>query len=1295
MSSTAGTRMQSGGGNGSAKSSTLPPKTSARRFNYFVFLFFTSCVLLSFVSFWLFVAADLVFREKPQISEIESYPNLLSRALTTAHSRSVGAALREFFIIIPTPVTLLATTGIFFLVPLTHFVGGYVHYKSEWNPSQGGLRFIILQAFSWSLFLAAITLPWVPSGLQHLFPLTYSYDGVNTVAGTAALVSEVLMVSSLFIFSGKTDTKLTTEEDASIPASPSKRKKLLMKKRRSSLIGVLSLPTVDGSNERKARTSPLSASFSWWFLFIVLNVILALVAMFLSVISEIILVHNKAGFIMNLDFSTVTKATGIAMIAMLSIGVFLTHGIGGHALHGTKSGWNFVMPFQGGALFVALQMMAWTSFALAILLTLLRLTIGFDVEGNMITNMTQASSGKDLNIARVIPFLAQIVSVVEQVWPQLGIFLQNLLTVSVFQMRLSSIVAGCAGVASQVLLAASLFVYRPPSGSYTRGKKGYDTTYLWIATSTDAHAVLWRDFFATIGFPLIIGLNTVIIASVVYMTGIRGTFKGDSQGQTNSQTVYLLILQTFRPFIPMFDKSFGSIKVLYHEYIAPALSFGVILGLLVMLSLLLFRSYVRASEPTWVQNIPIVGEKTFRQFFTGTTVDSVKTGYVCRKYMDPKYPSLLRFSNGVAGGFIRDFILCKDAEIAKAILQEPDTKKPEKGYRVFRRLHGYKGGRDFLSFRSHKDDGYKRNRSVAYRALMERAVEHFDDIFVPCVHEYIEKFPHGSSDDVAQGVRVVEQMHYVATALLTRIAFDVNDSTLDKNLFESAVWMVGDMLKRPENNSLTFLDLLPTERNYKLHQAQSCLRQTILTIIEQKRERARRRKAYLAEGGDPADFPEGNDVVSKLIKDPKNSDKDLIGILGIFFFAGFDTTANTMSMVLYHLAVNTDVQTKVREEVRRVMGSNSVDIPDQNSIWSLNYLKCVIMEVLRMFPTVPMVTREVTENHHHLGVCPRFKEKDTFGVAINFFGLHYNEKGYNRPHEFLPERWMDSSIDKEKDPNERVFCPFAMGKRACLGRQFAFIEMLTVISSIVQRYEVRTIDFGSNEEHPDDVRYPNIVEGGTLLVKDTFRLVFEPLREKDPSTGEWVSRMKATESQKRLAKLQKYTLEDVAKHHTRGDLWMVIDEKVYDLTEFARKNPKTGREKHPGGGAILEAMAGTDATNEFDFVGHTQFAHRLMDKYLIGKLSGRTKAQKTYDDEMSPRLMQYFSKTPMRENPTPQISLGKLRRRSSMFNRLPGLRHRSTVEVGGDDWHVKMKENQLEDVEAEVNWEQLMKVSEK
>jgi cytochrome b involved in lipid metabolism len=55
-----------------------------------------------------------------------------------------------------------------------------------------------------------------------------------------------------------------------------------------------------------------------------------------------------------------------------------------------------------------------------------------------------------------------------------------------------------------------------------------------------------------------------------------------------------------------------------------------------------------------------------------------------------------------------------------------------------------------------------------------------------------------------------------------------------------------------------------------------------------------------------------------------------------------------------------------------------------------------------------------------------------------------------------------------------------------------------------------------------------------------------------------------------------YSLEEIAKHTTPSSLWLVVDNKVYDVTSFF--------EDHPGGKKPLLKYAGKDCTNKFNSV---------------------------------------------------------------------------------------------------------------
>lgn len=72
------------------------------------------------------------------------------------------------------------------------------------------------------------------------------------------------------------------------------------------------------------------------------------------------------------------------------------------------------------------------------------------------------------------------------------------------------------------------------------------------------------------------------------------------------------------------------------------------------------------------------------------------------------------------------------------------------------------------------------------------------------------------------------------------------------------------------------------------------------------------------------------------------------------------------------------------------------------------------------------------------------------------------------------------------------------------------------------------------------------------------------------------------------------TLDEVAYHDTMNDCWIVLYDRVYDITNFL--------EMHPGGHDVLLEHAGRDATIAFIGTGHSKAAFASLKMYEIGEL---------------------------------------------------------------------------------------------
>ena len=74
------------------------------------------------------------------------------------------------------------------------------------------------------------------------------------------------------------------------------------------------------------------------------------------------------------------------------------------------------------------------------------------------------------------------------------------------------------------------------------------------------------------------------------------------------------------------------------------------------------------------------------------------------------------------------------------------------------------------------------------------------------------------------------------------------------------------------------------------------------------------------------------------------------------------------------------------------------------------------------------------------------------------------------------------------------------------------------------------------------------------------------------------------------------TWDEIRKHTTQESAWIVLSDKVYDITSFLST--------HPGGKKILLGQTGKDATSMFKAIAHSTFAVEESQKYYIGDVGG-------------------------------------------------------------------------------------------
>ncbi|RIW32034.1 cytochrome P450 [Bacillus salacetis] len=198
------------------------------------------------------------------------------------------------------------------------------------------------------------------------------------------------------------------------------------------------------------------------------------------------------------------------------------------------------------------------------------------------------------------------------------------------------------------------------------------------------------------------------------------------------------------------------------------------------------------------------------------------------------------------------------------------------------------------------------------------------------------------------------------------------------------------------------------------------------------------------------DSSEENDLLSRMLNvndletGEKLDDENIRYQIITFLIAGHETTSGLLSFAIYFLLSNPEKLKKAYEEVDEVLTD---DIPSYKQVLQLKYVKMILNESLRLWPTAPAFSLYAKEDTVIGGKYELKKEEDRVMVLIP--QLHRDKDAWGQDaEEFRPERFEDA----EKVPNH-AYKPFGNGQRACIGMQFALHEATLVLGMLLKHFE--------------------------------------------------------------------------------------------------------------------------------------------------------------------------------------------------------------------------------------------------
>ncbi|KAJ1686913.1 hypothetical protein LUZ63_018303 [Rhynchospora breviuscula] len=219
-----------------------------------------------------------------------------------------------------------------------------------------------------------------------------------------------------------------------------------------------------------------------------------------------------------------------------------------------------------------------------------------------------------------------------------------------------------------------------------------------------------------------------------------------------------------------------------------------------------------------------------------------------------------------------------------------------------------------------------------------------------------------------------------------------------------------------------------------------------------------------------------HDLLSRFVASSDNySDKFLRDIVISFLLAGRETTSSALSWFFWILSSRPDVEAKILDEIHAVRAKNRGTEKcgyDFEELKEMHYLHAALTESMRLYPPVPVNSAEALKDD----VLPDGTQiKNKWFISYNAYAMGRMEANWGKDClEYRPERWIDADGTFQQESPYK-FTTFHAGPRMCLAKEMAYIQMKSIVASILDRF-VMEIDIKR--------RCPEKVMSLTLRMKD-------------------------------------------------------------------------------------------------------------------------------------------------------------------------------------------------------------------
>jgi len=156
---------------------------------------------------------------------------------------------------------------------------------------------------------------------------------------------------------------------------------------------------------------------------------------------------------------------------------------------------------------------------------------------------------------------------------------------------------------------------------------------------------------------------------------------------------------------------------------------------------------------------------------------------------------------------------------------------------------------------------------------------------------------------------------------------------------------------------------------------------------------------------------------------------------------GYFTSSALLHWALVVLSQYPEVERRIAHEVSQVLGDRA---PRFEDLEKLVFMHAFLKEVLRLYPTSFAIFRQARWENEVMG----FRVPQDAGAVLSIHHVHRHPDFWDNPEGFDPDRFIGRPLGQEEP---FAYIPFGSGKRSCVGRNFALLEVTVMLAMLTRR----------------------------------------------------------------------------------------------------------------------------------------------------------------------------------------------------------------------------------------------------